>query len=389
MMKRTKTVHIFADKPDVVLVFGYSRVSTKQQEDNGDLLVQHEDVRAAARRYGWQLGTLEEDIGSAHRKDAMASLPGLADLLRQAKAASGMIVVTDVSRLSRNVEEWRKHILPLGVPVYSLRDGRVFSGEELEAPIRAAEVEAKRIGCDTKNALAGKEPVVLDSSEMRRRGSVWNVEREMRILDDCIVGVQILRERGVNITAREFGEELIRRGRKPPRGSTFTRDTARERRRAALEQLTHEVEVDAEPFDPGTAVNEVIVDAPLGTPDFSTADDLKEADHAAYHDHVRQRLKGMSRWTPSIVFGPIDVQGGDHADRDLARNGRQEGMAHPGRVDALDAFKGRQRRSPGLHGPLVRFGRPRARPEPKERPPPARGEMRFGVDIRGSPFCRR
>lgn len=325
-MKRTKTAHIAANHPDAVLVFGYSRVSTEQQAENGDLLMQQEAIREAARKNGWQLMALEEDIGSAHRKNAMASLPGLVDLLRQAKAASGMIVFTDVSRLSRNVEEWRKHILPLGVPVYSLRDGRVFIGEELEAPIRAAEVEAKRIGRDTKNALADKEHSALDSSDMRRRGSVWNVERQMRIEDDCIVGVQILRERGTNITAREFGEELIRRGRKPPRGSNFKLDTARERLRAAKEQLALEKEVNAEPFDLGPAVKEVIVDAPLGTPDFSTADDLTEADHSAYHHHVRHGLANLPRWSPALRFVP------DDGHRGFAQGSAQAGLTHPRRV---------------------------------------------------------
>lgn len=362
-MKRTKTAHQFADKSDGILVFGYSRVSTEQQAENGDLLVQQEEIRVAARKNGWQLMALEEDIGSAHRKNATASLPGLVDLLRQAKAASGVIVVTDVSRLSRNVEEWRKHILPLGVPVHSLRDGRVFIGEELEAPIRAAEAEAERIGHDTKNTLADKEPVVLDSSEMRRRGSVWNVERQMRLEDDCIVGVQILRELGTNITAREFGEELVRRGRKPPRGSGFKLDTARERLRAAKEQLALENEVDAEPFDPGTAVNEVIDDAPLGTPDFSTADDLTEADHSAYHHHVRHGLANLPRWSPALRFAP------DDRHRGFAQGSAQAGLTHPGRVPPLHAHKGRQWRSPGLHGPHVLLGRPRPRPEPKERPP--------------------
>ncbi len=382
-MKRTKTAYILADKPDAILVFGYSRVSTEQQAEKGDLLVQQEDIRVAVRQNGWNLSTLEEDIGSAHRKNALTSLPGLVDLLRQAKAASGMIVVTDASRLSRNVEEWRKHILPLGVPVYSLLDGRVFVGEELEAPIRAAEAEAKRISRDTKNTLADKEHIALDSSEMRRRGSAWNIEREMRIEDDFIVGVQILRELGHNITAREFGEELIRRGRKPPRGASFTRDTARERRRAAKQQLALENEVDAEPFDLGTAVNEVIVDAPSGTPDFGTAIDLTEADHAAYHDHIRHGLANLPRWSPALRFVPDDGRRGS------ALRGAQAGLRHPGRVPPPHALNARLRRSLWLHGPLVLLGRPRPRPEPKERPPPTSGEMRFGVDIRDIPFCQR
>lgn len=371
-------------------VFGYSRVSTEQQADNGDLTVQQEAIRETARKNGWQLVTLEEDIGSAHRKHAIASLPGLIDLLRQAKASSGMIIITDASRLSRNVDEWRKHILPLDVPVYSLRDERVFIGEDLEAPIRAAEAEAKRIGRGTKNALKYKDQVVLDSSEMHRRGSAWNVERQLRLEDDCIVGVQILRERGNNITAREFGEELVRRGRKPPRGSSFKLDTARQRVRDARKQLALEDDVDAEPAENFQA-------ADLGScrngdhETLNASEELQRVDRGARSPARRPGPACVTTDIKEIWLRPAEICGdhvptGDNDGAGVLDRGTGPAMEtctdapvleRPQGIHLLrttstfpDAFKGRQRRATRLHAPFVLAGRPRPRPEPKERPPP-------------------
>lgn len=248
-MNRTKPLGALDDQMRSRTFIGFSRVSTEQQKENGDLLAQQEVIRTDVRQMGGHVSMIGEDVGSAHRDNCFSRLHGLQDVLRQAKAASGIVVVADVSRLSRNLSEYRKHIRPYGVPIYSVREGRILSEDELEDLIREAEAEAKRIGRDTKNALAGKERDVVASSEMRRRGSAWNIERQMRLEDDCMYGVQILRELGSDITAREFGEELIRRGRMPPRGTSFTLDTARDRLRDAREQMALEDLVNTEVLD--------------------------------------------------------------------------------------------------------------------------------------------
>lgn len=296
--------------------YAYSRVSTQQQAEKGELKDQQHRLRQFARENRFDLRGMEEDIGSAHRKDALAALPGLQAVLSQARDEGGFILVTDISRLSRNLQEWRTRILPFGVDVFSEKEGQFLSPSEQEDLVRKAEAEAKRIGRDTKKALAGKDRTKPDSAEMRRRGSVANIERQMRIEDDVLVAVQILRERYGKITARELGEELLRRGRKPPRGNSFKLHTARERLREALKQMELEDEVNA---------------APAGT--FETPDG-------------------------SLQKGPAQER------RRRVPGGRQ-------RTTLRKTPKARQRRSWRFCGGVRLVGIPRPPPEPKERPPPA------------------
>ncbi|MCW1918042.1 recombinase family protein [Rhodobacter sp. KR11] len=365
------------------LRIAYARVSTEQQ--SSDLESQIADLLVHAEQKGMPFVELHEDIGSAHKRNAFASLLGLQAALKRAAELGSGLVVRDPSRLSRNLKEFRDHIAPTLVPIHSLKHGRVLSVAELEEEIAKAEKDAKSTSSGTKRVLGAKKKSSCGSAEMRRRASIDVQNRQLRVTEDVIVAKRIVRE-NPTITARQLGEALLQNGRRPPRGDRFTILTARERLRAAQEEITLEDEEDD-------------IGADLWTDDANdTSEEMlgrlksDEDDLDGYLASLRQRRaqievpalpdfssmadegldddghRGVLRTRPAV-----EAQHRDHASGASPAEARR-----PRYSDVAEGTERKVRRRgealpwapPAERPPCVEHllaGRP---PEPKERPPP-------------------
>ncbi|NBZ87579.1 recombinase family protein [Stagnihabitans tardus] len=313
------------------LLIAYARVSTDQQ--SSDLDGQIRDLNVEADQRGYPFLEIHEDVGSAHKPTAVNDLPGLKAALKRAVELGSGLVIRDPSRLSRNLKEFRERIAPTSVPIHSLEHGRILSVAELEGEILKAERDAESIGSGTKLALGMKRKSRPDSAEMRRRAQIDVQNRQLQVMEDIIVGKRILRDNPA-ITARQFGEELIRNGRRPPRGDHFTLLTARERLRATKAEIELEDEEDDFPGEIGAggASGMAAGDEPLSAAD----------DPAAACDDARSACQS----------GCLGLE-------DRKRAQQAFGDRSPVPTQGWQAT---------VHGP--RIGQ--CEPEPQERPPPGR-----------------
>lgn len=163
-------------------VIGYIRVSTAEQGESGaGQEAQRRELRDEARRRGWQLVAIEEDIKSGKAVNDRPGLQRALDACRRGDVAGVMVAKLD--RLSRSLpdfarllEDAQKHgynvvALDLGV------DLSTPAGEFLaNVMASAAQWERRIIGQRTKDALAEKRaqgvvlgrPVTIDAALAKR-----------------------------------------------------------------------------------------------------------------------------------------------------------------------------------------------------------------------------
>jgi len=145
---------------------GYVRVSTEEQAKDGESLQRQEAmIRAEAERQGWELLAVLRDEGISGGKPA-SKRPGFAALaaMIQAKAA-GVVIVADLSRLSRSQKDTLIFLDdvcgPAKARLYTLDKGfvenKTVSGTmHLTLTAMLAEVYRKEISEKTLRALAYK-----------------------------------------------------------------------------------------------------------------------------------------------------------------------------------------------------------------------------------------
>lgn len=145
------------------VVVGYARVSTSEQGDSGaGLEAQRAAIRAEAARHGWTLAAIHEDVASGK---SLKRRPGLdAALAAVESGEAGGLIVSKLDRLSRSVRDfadlladfqrrgWALVVMDLGV------DTSTIMGAAMAQMVSVfAELERKRIGERTKEALAVKK----------------------------------------------------------------------------------------------------------------------------------------------------------------------------------------------------------------------------------------
>lgn len=198
--------------------FGYSRVSTTKQADEGvSLSAQQAKIAAWAEFSGYELAGIETDAGlSGGRYD---NRPGLLSVLKAAKRGDA-IVVYSLSRLARSVKDTIEIVAELerrGVDLVSLSeklDTSTAAGKLMFHLVAAfSEFEKAQLGERTKAAMAhkaakgervGKVPFGFD---LAADGvSLVPNEEEQRA---CQI-VRQLRESGLSL--RAIAQELNTRG---------------------------------------------------------------------------------------------------------------------------------------------------------------------------------
>ena len=134
---------------------GYIRLSTeKQAEGDAEFETQARKIREACTRRGMNLLAVHEDTWSgvdprgAHRRE------GLQAAVKRARDDEAVLVIPEPTRLFRNVEAAREFLSIHDVPVFSVRDDRILTNEELLDAIARGEQAARKIRVGTSEALA-------------------------------------------------------------------------------------------------------------------------------------------------------------------------------------------------------------------------------------------
>lgn len=125
---------------------GYIRVSTDlQASDPKSLEVQAQKIRKACLSNDFFLGCIHEDVGSAASSSNLLDRPGLEDARAHAVAHNHVLVVTEPTRLFRNVAVAREFLAKLDLKVFSVRGNRFLGRRALLDAIRRGETAAQEI----------------------------------------------------------------------------------------------------------------------------------------------------------------------------------------------------------------------------------------------------
>lgn len=145
---------------------GYLRVSTSEQGRSGlGLEAQRAEMEAFATREGLGIEAWHQDVQTGAGKDALVLRPGLAQALKEAKAAKCPLIVSRLDRLSRNVHfitglmESRVHFMVAAL-------GKDCDDFTLHIYASLAEQERKMIS----------ERITIAIAASKRRGGKWGTD---------------------------------------------------------------------------------------------------------------------------------------------------------------------------------------------------------------------
>ena len=160
---------------------GYLRVSTREQGRSGlGLEAQRRDIEVFCEREGFSVKHWYQDVQTGSGSDALLLRKGLADALREAKAARCPLVVSRLDRLSRNVH-FISGLIEHHVHFIVAAFGRDCDNFVLHIYASLAEQERKMISERLKAAFAvakargRKFGVQLRSKAERRRVNALSV----------------------------------------------------------------------------------------------------------------------------------------------------------------------------------------------------------------------
>ena len=192
---------------------GYIRLSTELQNDTPmPMERQASRVREASSTHGWNLLEIYDDVQSARGPHSLVRRPGLQDALKRAAEERAILVVSDASRLFRNVGEGMKTFRKFRVPVFSIADDKILTLKELgEAFRKGAEVADKsREG----TSAAGKKTInrKLDHLPAATKASALSRKKRSIQIDQQISDILEENELHGKLKNRDFADLLNRRG---------------------------------------------------------------------------------------------------------------------------------------------------------------------------------
>jgi len=204
--------------------FGYIRVSTTDQAENGDSLpAQRARIGAWAVAHDYQLVNVFEDAGISGYK--VSCRPGVKEAIKAACQEGAVLVVYSLSRLSRSTREAIElldTIRAAGGDLVSLSEGfdtTTPAGKALFKMIAVfAEFERDVISERIRDVMQSRKQRGLKNGGTTPFG--WNVDGETLIPNDreqkVIETMQRLRRQGLSL--RSIGSQLQRRGIKTKTG---------------------------------------------------------------------------------------------------------------------------------------------------------------------------
>lgn len=252
-----------ADHPLPQTVVGYIRVSTERQDAEADGLErQAERIRQFCQERGLICVFTFEDVGSAVADGNSSGRDGLMDAITLANNEGAGLLVTDLTRLDRNLLSISKSLGTLRVPLVSIRNGGVVDHLTVVEHITRGAVAAQNISEGTKKALKDRKKagVVLgspgDKTAANKASAKVRGERAAEIVFQI---ADIMREDPayVDLSVPALAKLLNRRGVRSGWGREWTPASVKPARKAALEVIQsrlgddEEVGVTTAPLDVG------------------------------------------------------------------------------------------------------------------------------------------
>lgn len=171
---------------------GYIRVSTRRQnEEDIALKRQAEKLRGFCEAYPMQLLGTYEDEASAADTFSVDHRPGLRDAADRAAREGACLMVPEPTRLFRNVEVAKNWLDTISVPIFSVRERRVLSRQELLEAISAGQEVAQASRDGTVKALAAKksEGAVLGSKADRSAANAASRKARVQRSDSVVSAI--------------------------------------------------------------------------------------------------------------------------------------------------------------------------------------------------------
>ncbi|MRX50436.1 hypothetical protein GI374_08270 [Paracoccus sp. S-4012] len=253
---------------------GYVRTSTEKQDARDDGLdKQAARIKDECKRVGLDLLTIEADVASVTDPLSFIRRRGLKAAIDLAWKEGAILVVTDGTRLFRNLRDYDEFAKNFQGQVYSLRDGGIVSPKELRAIIASGEQAAKTIRQGTKDALADKKkqgaklgsPKGLSSATKESARSRFLASQE---LVERIADVLEEDEAYSALPHGAFADLLNRRAILTNWKRPWTKDSVRRHRRMAEELLAERRALEAE-LDREDQVEEVPAEEEVDPDEFA------------------------------------------------------------------------------------------------------------------------
>ena len=211
-MTHTQTL---TDFPNAAV--GYIRVSTEKQNVGDQALErQAEKIRKFCAERGLRLAAVYEDVGSAADKHSLSRRTGLQDAFAYAQREGACLIVTEPTRLARNVEVATKWLESVTVPVLSVRDGIALSHPAVLDAVRVGELDVTQRKAATSNVLIQKSLAgqllgsPVDKSAANKASALARLRRSEGIIDT--IALILLEDPAYgDLSHRAFSDLLNRR----------------------------------------------------------------------------------------------------------------------------------------------------------------------------------
>lgn len=232
---------ITADHPLPQTVVGYIRVSTERQDTEVDGLErQAVRIRQFCRERGLICISICEDVGSAVADGNSSGRDGLMDAITLANNEGAGLLVTDLTRLDRNLLSISESLGSRRVPLVSIRNGGVVDHLTVVEHINRGAIAARNISDGTKKALKGRKEagVVLgspgDKTAANKASAKVRGERAAEIVFQI---ADIMKEDPayIDLSVPALAKLLNRRGVRSGWGREWTPASVKRARKAALE----------------------------------------------------------------------------------------------------------------------------------------------------------
>lgn len=233
------------------VAIGYVRVSTKLQVDKGASLHRQLDrVRHWAELNGYQVNQIFEDVGSAAGRNNLRNRPEFEQAAREAAQAGVPLIVSDMSRLSRDLATLEKLVIERGLTVISVADDGEVPVAVMRSRVAAGAEEAQAGAERTKKALSlaprsrPQHAETLPQKAAQASAERRSVKRQQvleRVLD-CLMRNPELMVATSNVVADHLNQEGIYTGWDRP----WTASAVRAQWQALKEEMSFRQQVQDE-----------------------------------------------------------------------------------------------------------------------------------------------
>ena len=231
---------------------GYVRVSTDMQAQSGrGLERQIQKLRIWCEANNFKLSAIYEDVASAVGDQKLRRRPDFEQAVRQAQLADVPLIVSDVSRLSRDLATLDRVVVSTGIKVISvLDDGEVPVGLLRERVGKAAN-DASRIAEGTREALSSFDrPQMTPELKGNRQRAAHEsartrVFKKFHVLDQVVDYLEVNPDL-INETSNVIADRLNKAGILTGWNKAWTSSAVRGKLTAIKEELAFRREMDAE-----------------------------------------------------------------------------------------------------------------------------------------------